>query len=154
VDFGIARHFQPKSTATMIGTQGYAPPEQYFGKVEARSDLYALGATLHHLLTGRDPTAAPPFSFPPTRELAPTINPALANLVDQSLAYDVNQRIPSAREFKRRLRLIEGGSEDLRNATTVAGPQSADAVTMILQRGPAGEGRQGSAQDTSSRVSV
>jgi eukaryotic-like serine/threonine-protein kinase len=70
----------------MIGTQGYAPPEQYFGKVEARSHLYALGATLHHLLTGRDPTAAPPFSFPPTSELAPKISPALAELVDESLA--------------------------------------------------------------------
>ena len=44
VDFGIARFFQPQATATMIGTQGYAPPEQYMGKVEARSDLYALGA--------------------------------------------------------------------------------------------------------------
>jgi serine/threonine-protein kinase len=63
VDFGVARHFQPKSTATMIGTQGYAPPEQYFEKVEVRSDLYALGATLHYLLTGRDPAAAPPFQL-------------------------------------------------------------------------------------------
>ena len=55
IDFGIARTFQPLSNATMIGTQGYAPPEQYRGKVEFRSDLYALGATMHHALSGRDP---------------------------------------------------------------------------------------------------
>src|SRR3981081_272403 len=54
IDFGIARLFQPLSNATMIGTQGYAPPEQYRGKVEFRSDLYALGATMHHALSGRD----------------------------------------------------------------------------------------------------
>ena len=63
IDFGIARHFQPLSNATMIGTQGYAPPEQYRGKVETRSDLYALGATMHHALSGRDPALEPPFSF-------------------------------------------------------------------------------------------
>jgi serine/threonine protein kinase len=153
VDVGIARHYQPKRTATMIGTQGYAPPEQYLGKVEARSDLYALGATLHHLLTGRDPTAAPPFSFPPTRELEPGINPSLAKLVDEALAYDVNGRIPSAEEFRRRLRLINAGSQGLPDATTLAGTRSADAPTMVLQRGPAAESRQGSGQDTSSRVS-
>ena len=40
----------------MIGTEGYSPPEQYRGKVETRSDIYALGATMHHALSGRDPT--------------------------------------------------------------------------------------------------
>lgn len=154
VDFGIARHFQPKSTATMIGTQGYAPPEQYLGKVDARSDLYALGATLHHLLTGRDPTAAPPFTFPPINELEPKIIPALAELVDEALAYDVNRRIPSAREFRRRLGLITPGSHGLPNTTTVAGLRSADAATMVLPRGPAAEDRQVSAQDVSGGASV
>jgi len=53
IDFGIARLFQPQSNATMIGTQGYAPPEQYRGKAEFRSDLYALGATMHHVVAIR-----------------------------------------------------------------------------------------------------
>lgn len=65
IDFGIARYFQPLKTATAIGTQGYAAPEQYKGKAEVRSDIYALAATMHHLLTGRDPAMEPPFSFPP-----------------------------------------------------------------------------------------
>src|SRR5260370_30958481 len=103
IDFGIARLFQPLSNATMIGTQGYAPPEQYRGKVEIRSDLYARGATMHHALSGRDPTTEPPFSFPPLKKLCPDSNPALADLVNSALSYDVSPRIPSAAEFKRRL---------------------------------------------------
>ncbi len=103
IDFGIARFFQPQSNATMIGTQGYAPPEQYRGRAEVRSDLYALGATMHHALTGRDPAAEAPFSFPPTRSLCPGIDTALAELVDQSLAYDVVHRMADATEFKHRL---------------------------------------------------
>ena len=103
IDFGIARHFQTTKTGTVIGTPGYAPPEQYQGRADVRSDLYALGATMHHALSGRDPTQEPPFSFPPLLELCPRYNPDLANLVRQALAYEINNRISSAAEFKRRL---------------------------------------------------
>ena len=109
IDFGIARHFQPLQNATMIGTQGYAPPEQYRGKVELRSDLYALGATMHHALCGRDPANEAPFSFPPLATLCPDVKPSLAALVDDALAYDVERRVPSAAEFKRRLEDIRDG---------------------------------------------
>jgi serine/threonine protein kinase len=109
IDFGIARHFQPMSNATMIGTQGYAPPEQYRGKVEARSDIYALGATMHHALSGRDPALEPPFSFPPLRSLCPTLTQALCDLVDDALKYDVVLRVPDAADFKRRLVAIRDG---------------------------------------------
>jgi len=54
VDFGLARS-SSAVTATAIGTEGYCPLEQYQGKAEPRSDLYALGATLYHLVTGRCP---------------------------------------------------------------------------------------------------
>ena len=97
IDFGIARFFQPLSNATMIGTQGYAPPEQYRGKVEFRSDLYALGATMHHALSGRDPALEPPFSFPPLHSLCPDVTPALCELVDQALKYDVALRVARRR---------------------------------------------------------
>src|ERR1700689_4011128 len=110
IDFGIARHFQPLQNATMIGTQGYAPPEQYRGKVEQRSDLYALGATMHHALSGRDPANEAPFSFPPLATLCPEVKYALATLVDDALAYDVERRVPSAMEFKRRLLDIRDGA--------------------------------------------
>jgi serine/threonine protein kinase len=109
IDFGIARLFQPQSNATMIGTQGYAPPEQYRGKAEFRSDLYALGATMHHALSGRDPAVEPPFSFPPLESVCPAVTPQLAELVDQSLQYDVVLRIPDAIAFKGRLLSVQLG---------------------------------------------
>ncbi|HTY56869.1 MAG TPA: protein kinase [Candidatus Binataceae bacterium] len=128
IDFGIARHFQPLSNATMIGTQGYAPPEQYRGKVEARSDLYALGATMHHALTGRDPTTEPPFSFPPLKKAMPEISAALADLVDNALSYDVEKRIASAGEFKRRLIAIQLGATN--------GSSAAEASPIVLGSTP------------------
>ena len=70
VDFGIAKVFQVGEKGTMIGTEGYSPPEQYRGVAELRGDLYALGATLHHLLTKRDPRVDPPVTCherPPRR---------------------------------------------------------------------------------------
>lgn len=110
VDFGIARHFQPHSSATMIGTQGYAPPEQYRGRVDTRSDLYALGATMHQALSGRDPAGEPPFSFPPLRKLCPDVRPELADVIGAALTYDVEQRLPDTMEFRRRLLAIKNGS--------------------------------------------
>jgi serine/threonine protein kinase len=112
IDFGIARHFAPLTNATMIGTQGYAPPEQYRGRVETRSDLYALGATMHHALSGRDPAAEPPFSFPALRKLCPDLDPSLSAVVDQALAYDVVNRMRDATEFKRRLIEIQTGANE------------------------------------------
>ena len=110
VDFGIARHFESARTNTSIGTQGYAPPEQYAGQSEARSDLYALGALMHHLLTNRDPSKFPPFSFPPVNELRPDIDSGLAKLIHAALAYEVDQRIGSARDFKSTLEQIAVGT--------------------------------------------
>jgi serine/threonine protein kinase len=138
IDFGIARHFQPLSNATMIGTQGYAPPEQYRGKVEARSDLYALGATMHHALTGRDPTTEPPFSFPPLKKVIADANPALADLVDNALSYDVEKRIASASDFKRRLLAIQldspnGTVIELEAAAATNSPQSSPTGKPQLQ---------------------
>jgi serine/threonine protein kinase len=122
IDFGIARFFLPQSNATMIGTQGYAPPEQYRGRAEARSDLYALGATMHHALSGRDPATEPPFSFPKLRSLNPDTNPVLADLVDQALSYDVIHRMADAKEFKQRLLDIKSG---VTNGAAANGPRAA-----------------------------
>jgi len=135
IDFGIARHFQPLSSATMVGTQGYAPPEQYRGKVETRSDLYALGATMHHALSGRDPTTEPPFSFPLLRKLCPHLNPALADLVSEALMYDVERRIRDVDEMKRRLLAIKNGAVPLTNGSHAAasGPPSQPQMQLPLK---------------------
>jgi serine/threonine protein kinase len=99
IDFGIARFLPPGGRGTQIGSVGYAPPEQYMGKVEPRSDLYSLAATMHHLLTGRDPQLEPPFSFPPLRDLSPEVSIKTAEVVMRALDKDVEKRPRSAREM-------------------------------------------------------
>ncbi len=100
IDFGIARCLETANTGqavvTMIGTPGYAPPEQYQGLADPRSDVYSLGATLHHLLSGRDPRDHQPFSFPPLRELCPQISPALAAAVARAVALPAAERFAGA----------------------------------------------------------
>ncbi len=99
VDFGIARFFNPIKKGTMVGTQGYAPPEQYRGLMEPRSDLFALGATIHHLLTNRDPQEEPPFSFPKVRELNNKITVQTEKLIQKALEKDASDRFESAEDM-------------------------------------------------------
>lgn len=98
VDFGIARK-QPKQTSA-LGTPGYAPPEQYQGNADPRSDLYALGATLHYLLTNRDPRSHAPFLYPPVRTLNPQLSPEIERILNRALTNDINQRYQSAGAMK------------------------------------------------------
>src|SRR6266550_2273866 len=105
VDFGIARadetrNAQRKQTSA-LGTPGYAPPEQYQGNADPRSDLYALAATLHHLLTNRDPRNHPPFIYPPVRTLNPQLSPDIERVLTRALTNDINQRYQSAAAMKR-----------------------------------------------------
>lgn len=104
VDFGIARvdatrNIQRKQTSA-LGTPGYAPPEQYQGNADPRSDLYALAATLHHLLTNRDPRDHPPFTYPPVRALNPQLYPEIELVLTRALTNDSNQRYQSAAAMK------------------------------------------------------
>ncbi len=105
IDFGIARTFQHLERGTMIGTEGYAPPEQYRGVADPRTDIYALGATLHHLATRVDPRFETPFTFNqrPLRASNPNISLAFEAVVMQSTAYAPSDRLPSAAEFKAEL---------------------------------------------------
>ncbi|HET9223831.1 MAG TPA: protein kinase [Roseiflexaceae bacterium] len=94
IDFGIARLFKPEQPGDtlIIGTPGYAPPEQYGqGQTDARSDVYALGATLHHLLSGQAPVGMP---LPPLDEIAPGVTPGLADAVARATALDPSRRYP------------------------------------------------------------
>ncbi len=103
IDFGIARFLPPGGRGTQIGSVGYAPPEQYLGKMEPRSDLYSLAATMHHLLSARDPQLEPPFSFPPLRNLAPDVSAQTADVVMRALDKDATKRPASARDMSRQL---------------------------------------------------
>lgn len=108
VDFGIAKPFQAGQRGTMIGTEGYSPPEQYRGEATPLADIYSLGATLHHALTRRDPRLEPPFSFSerPIRQINPNVTPELEALIDKSLHYSPEQRFSSAAEMKEALILV------------------------------------------------
>jgi serine/threonine protein kinase len=104
VDFGIARadvarNAKRKQTSG-LGTPGYAPPEQYQGNADPRSDLYALAATLHHLLTNRDPRDHPPFNYPPARTLNPQLSPETEQVLTRALNNDRSQRYQSAIAMK------------------------------------------------------
>jgi eukaryotic-like serine/threonine-protein kinase len=104
VDFGIARASSMQSTphkqTSALGTPGYAPPEQYQGNADPRSDLYGLAATLHHMLTNRDPRNHPPFSYPPARTLNPQVSPETEQLLIRALLNDSNQRYQSATGYR------------------------------------------------------
>ena len=103
IDFGIARTFQSQRQATIIMTVGYAPPEQLHGMPEPRSDLYALGATLHRVLTHHDAVNNKPsiFSFPPIRSLRPDISPAFEQVVMKALSPTIEQRWATAADIER-----------------------------------------------------
>lgn len=105
IDFGIAKTFQLGQPGTMIGTEGYSPPEQYKGIASPAGDIYALGATLHHLLTRRDPRLEPPFSFDqrPIQQFNPNVPDVLINIVSRTLNYDPQQRYATAEAMKQAL---------------------------------------------------
>lgn len=105
VDFGIARSFAPQQKGTMIGTEGYAPPEQYRGIADARGDIYALGAALHHLSTGSDPRGETPFTFAqrPPRRLNHRLTQEFEHLILKCVQYSPGDRYQSADELKKAL---------------------------------------------------
>jgi serine/threonine protein kinase len=100
IDFGIVRLFSPGKTADTVqfGTPGYAPPEQYGGQTEPRSDIYSLGVVLHQMLTGYNP-ASSPFVLPPARTINHTLPEALERLLARATAPEIEDRIPSAEQF-------------------------------------------------------
>jgi outer membrane protein assembly factor BamB/tRNA A-37 threonylcarbamoyl transferase component Bud32 len=105
VDFGIARTFQTGQKGTMIGTEGYSPPEQYRGEATPLADIYALGATFHHALTRRDPRLEPPFSFVerPMRAINPSVSVDMEETISTALHYNTEDRFQSALEMKEAL---------------------------------------------------
>lgn len=83
IDFGIAREYKETSLAdtTVLGTKGYAPPEQYSGQTDARSDIFALGMTMHHLLSGEDPRKQK--GYAPVRQYNPKVSEGMEKIIDK-----------------------------------------------------------------------
>jgi eukaryotic-like serine/threonine-protein kinase len=118
VDFGLVKVFDPASpkTATAVrglGTPQYAPPEQYdaeLGHTEPRSDLYALGATMYHLLTGELPATVTrrvsnPGAFRTLREIRPTISPEIERVILRAMEVPIAKRFASASDMRSALKM-------------------------------------------------
>jgi len=102
IDFGTAREFKEKNLAdtTCLGTVGYAAPEQFggMGQTDARTDIYCLGATLYHLVTGMNP-CEPPYEIKPIREINPGLSSGLERIILKCTQRDPNDRYQSAAEL-------------------------------------------------------
>ena len=109
IDFGIARIFKPGQShdTVALGSPGFAAPEQY-GKAQStpRSDIYSLGALLHCLLTGVDPSEQP-FFFQRASSLNPEVPAELDTLLTKMLAMTVEDRPANVQEVDKVLRHID-----------------------------------------------
>lgn len=132
IDFGIARNYQTGQKGTMIGTEGYSPPEQYRGDASPAGDIYALGATLHHLLTKQDPRIEPPFSFSerPIRKVNPAVTMEMEAIISTALSYNPAERFASAADMKQALALLRRKTSGVLSRPTGTGrlPDGKSAV--------------------------
>jgi outer membrane protein assembly factor BamB/tRNA A-37 threonylcarbamoyl transferase component Bud32 len=115
IDFNIAKSFQGDEKGTTIGTEGYSPPEQYKGMSNPAGDIYALGATLHHLLTLQDPRREPPFSFNdrPISEFNTEVPDSLIAIIDKCLSYEVTERYQDATSLREALVNVLSGPDQM-----------------------------------------
>ncbi|MDQ3802024.1 MAG: protein kinase [Acidobacteriota bacterium] len=106
IDFGIARWVNKEEKGvTAVGTMGYAPPELFSGNVEARSDIYSLGSTMFHLLTGADPQNNPLLIFdfhknPRPRQINPQLSDQIEQILMRAVEYNADKRFLSAAELR------------------------------------------------------
>jgi outer membrane protein assembly factor BamB len=112
VDFGIAKVFETGAKGTMIGTEGFSPPEQYRGEASPQADIYSLGATLHYLMTKVDPREEPPFTFHERKikSINPDISDEFDNIINRAVKYKPEERYANVLEMKIALEHVLHGS--------------------------------------------
>jgi len=136
IDFGIARTFKTgKSKDTQqMGTTGFAAPEQYGrGQSDARSDIYALCATMYAALTGYD-VSITPLNFPPLRALAPQLSAITERVITTGLELDPNRRWQNVQQLAAQLSvapITPGGTAPI-GAQAQAGRVRVSAPTQKL----------------------
>jgi serine/threonine protein kinase len=124
IDFGVARRLAPsrRRDTALLGTDGYAALEQYAGQSQPRSDLYALGATLYHLVTGAPPESAPSRALGDELRPPSVINPTLPKSLDatllRALALEAQERFATADAFKAALNACLEGRETVVDAAS------------------------------------
>ncbi|MFQ5399471.1 MAG: PQQ-binding-like beta-propeller repeat protein [Anaerolineae bacterium] len=140
IDFGIAKLFETDTKkGTMIGTEGYSPPEQYRGQASPAGDIYAMGATFHHLMTRQDPRLEPPFTFAerPIRAVNPNISEELEAVIMRCLAYNPKERYTSATELKEALLAVAQASHQ--KASAQGKVPLAEAPTVVVTPAATGQ---------------
>jgi len=135
IDFGIARSISQKEEkgVTAVGTMGYAPPELFSGNVEPRSDIYSLGSTMFHLLTGADPQSNPLLIFdfqknPRPRKINPQLSDQMERILMRSVEYSADARFKSAAEMRR---VLEEHLGNLRSGNLSFGVSEAPASVSL-----------------------
>jgi tetratricopeptide (TPR) repeat protein/tRNA A-37 threonylcarbamoyl transferase component Bud32 len=101
IDFGIAREFKTEnlSDTTNLGTKGYAAPEQISGRqTDAKTDIYSLGITLYHLVTGKS-LSEPPFEIRPIREWDPSLPEGLEHIIKKCTQAEPANRYQNCEEL-------------------------------------------------------
>ncbi len=137
IDFGTARHHKPgqEKDTIALGSPGYAAPEQY-GKAQTtqQSDVYSLGATLHHLLTGTDPSENP-FHLPPIRTTHAALPSELEALIVQMLDLNAAKRPASMAVVKEKLQRIQEQHARVLYALPPASISNQTAVPLYVPGG-------------------
>lgn len=102
IDFGTAREYKSdnQGDTTCLGTQGYAAPEQFggMGQTDVRTDIYCLGMTLYHLLTGHNPSE-PPYELIDMRQARPDIPEGLVKIIYKCIQKNPDERYQSSEEL-------------------------------------------------------
>ena len=138
IDFGIARSINQKEEkgVTAVGTMGYAPPELFSGNVEPRSDIYSLGSTMFHLLTGADPQSNPLLIFdfqknPRPRQINPQLSDQIERFLMKSVEYNAGSRFISAAEVRH---VLEEHLENLRKGNVTYGVKEIPASVSLANQ--------------------
>ncbi len=135
IDFGVARTYkQSKSKDTVaMGSAGYAPPEQYGKKqTDARADVYALGATLLHLLTNLPPVPLQPPKPGSIIRHNQSVTPELEAVIIKAMALDLNARYQTMEEFEQALLACASGPIDLPTQAAQAVPARPAAPPVLM----------------------
>ncbi|MEP6946776.1 MAG: protein kinase [Acidobacteriota bacterium] len=135
IDFGIARSINQNQEkgVTAVGTMGYAPPELFSGQVEPRSDIYSLGSTMFHLLTGADPQNNPLLIFdfqknPRPRQINPRLSDQMERILMRAVEYNADARFASAADMRRAL---HDHLENLRSGNVTYGITEGPAAVSL-----------------------
>ncbi|MDL2225730.1 serine/threonine protein kinase [Eubacteriales bacterium OttesenSCG-928-M02] len=118
LDFGIAREYKEQNLKDTVplGTKGYAAPEQFGGQgqTDARTDIYGLGVTLYHLLTGQDPSQ-PPYEIYPIRYWNPALSGGLERIIQKCVQLNPADRYQSCTDLMYALEHYEEYDDIYRN---------------------------------------